>query len=185
LAVAGAEVGVGEARFVPLDVGMRGWVGVEWGHGCMVVGVVDMCARQLLGCRLVAPETSCLWWPSSPGSPLLGARSLRRGTSSKICVVAALIHGLDRGSLRRGPEGDNLGGEGPHQRGAGWRCCVPTAGCDRPDRILSAKALSTCGWTAEGLWVSSGTRPCAGGALRIWRTSRTVDTTLGGSWVDL
>jgi hypothetical protein len=24
------------------------------------------------------------------------------------------------------------------------------------------------GWTAEGPWVSSGTRPCAGGALQIW-----------------
>jgi hypothetical protein len=87
------------------------------------------------------------------------------------CVVAAL--------------GDNLGGEGPHQRGAGWQCCVPAADCGRPDRSLTAKVSSTFGWTAEGLWVSSGTRPCAGGALRIWHISRTADTALGGSWANL
>jgi hypothetical protein len=61
----------------------------------MAVGVVDMCARQLLGCRLVAPETSCLWWPSFPGSPLLGARSLHRGTSNKICAAVAPVLGPD------------------------------------------------------------------------------------------
>jgi hypothetical protein len=50
-----------ELRFVPPGgVGMRGEVDAERGRGCMVEGVVDMCARQLLGCRLVAPETSCL-----------------------------------------------------------------------------------------------------------------------------
>jgi hypothetical protein len=46
---------------------------------------------------------------------------------------------------------DTPGGEGPRQRGAGWRCCVPAADCDRPDRSLPAKASSTYGWTAEGL----------------------------------
>jgi hypothetical protein len=81
--------------------------------------------------------------------------------------------------------GDNLGGEGPHQRGAGWRCCVPAADCGRPDRSLTAKVSSMFGWTAEGLWVSSGTRPCASGALRMWHIFRTADTFLGGSWVDL
>jgi hypothetical protein len=91
---------------------MRGWVDAERGRGCMVVGVADMCARQLLGCRLVAPETSCLWWPSSLGSPLLGARSLRRGTSSKICTVAAPVLGLDHGFLRRGPGGIILAARG-------------------------------------------------------------------------
>jgi hypothetical protein len=80
----------------------------------MVVGVVDMCARQLLGCWLVAPETSCLWWPSFPGSPLLGARSLRRGTSSKICAAAVPDLGPDHEFPCCGPGGDNLGGEGPH-----------------------------------------------------------------------
>jgi hypothetical protein len=81
--------------------------------------------------------------------------------------------------------GDTLVGEGPHQRGAGWRCCEPAADCDRPDRSLPVKASSTYGWTAEGLWVSSETRLCAGGALRIWRIFRTADTALGGSWADL
>jgi hypothetical protein len=71
----------------------------------MVVGVVDMCARQLLGCQLVAPETSCLWWPSFPGSPLLGACSLHRGTSSKICTAAAPVLGLDHEFRCRGPGG--------------------------------------------------------------------------------
>jgi hypothetical protein len=68
----------------------------------MAVGVVDMCARQLLGCRLV---TSCLWWPSFPGSPLLGACSLRRGTSSKICAAAAPVLGPDHEFHYRGPGG--------------------------------------------------------------------------------
>jgi hypothetical protein len=47
--------------------------------------------------------------------------------------------------------GGTLGGEGPRQRGAGWRCCVPAADCGRPDRSLPAKASSTYGWTAKGL----------------------------------
>jgi hypothetical protein len=81
--------------------------------------------------------------------------------------------------------GDNLGGEGPHQRGAGWRCCVPAADYGRPDRSLPAKVSSTYGWTVEGLWVSSRTRPCAGEALRIWRIFRIADIAPGGSWVDL
>jgi hypothetical protein len=54
-----------------------------------------MCARQLLGCQLVAPETSCPWWPSFPGSPLLGAHSLRRETSSKNGTAVALVPGPD------------------------------------------------------------------------------------------
>jgi hypothetical protein len=109
------------------------------------VGVVHMCARQLLGCRLVAPETSCLWWPSFLGSPLLGARSLRRGTSSKICAATVPVLGPNHKFRCRGPRGNNLGGGGPHQRGAGWRCCVPTADCGRPDRSLTAKVSSMFG----------------------------------------
>jgi hypothetical protein len=81
--------------------------------------------------------------------------------------------------------GDTPGGEGPHQRGAGWRCCVPVADCGCPDRSLPTKASSTYGWTAEGLWVSSETQLCAGGALRIWCIFRTADTAPGGSWADL
>jgi hypothetical protein len=94
---------------------------------------------------------SCLWWPSSLGSLLWGARSLRRGTSSKICAAAAHVPGPDLELRFRGPGGDTPGGEGPRQRGAGWRCCVPVADCGRPDRSLPAKASSTYGWTVEGL----------------------------------
>jgi hypothetical protein len=64
-----------------------------------------MCARQLLGCRLVAPETSCPWWPSFPGNPSLGARSLRHETGSKICATVALVLGPDRECHCRGPGG--------------------------------------------------------------------------------
>jgi hypothetical protein len=49
---------------------MRGAVDAERGRGCMAEGVVDMCARQLEGYRLVALMSSCLWWPSSLGSLL-------------------------------------------------------------------------------------------------------------------
>jgi hypothetical protein len=79
---------------------------------------------------------------------------------------------------------DTPGGEGPRQRGAGWRCCAPAADCGRPDRSLAAKASSTCGWTVECLWVFSETRLCAGGALRIWHIIQIADTTPGGSWAD-
>jgi hypothetical protein len=60
------------------------------GHGCMVVGVAVMCARQLLGCQLVALETFCPWWPSFPASPLLGAHSLRHETNSRNGAAVAL-----------------------------------------------------------------------------------------------
>ena len=71
-----------------------------------------MCARQLLGCRLVAPETSYLWWPSFPGSLLLGACSLRRGTGSKICAAAARAPILDCEFHFRGPGGIFLAARG-------------------------------------------------------------------------
>jgi hypothetical protein len=67
----GVEVGVGEVGFVPPGgVGMRGAVDAERGRGYMAEGVVDMCARQLGGCQLVASVPSCLWWPLSLGSLL-------------------------------------------------------------------------------------------------------------------
>jgi hypothetical protein len=64
-----------------------------------------MCARQLLGCRLVVPETSCPWWPSFPGSPSLGACSLRRETGSKICTAAVPVPGPDHECHCRNPGG--------------------------------------------------------------------------------
>jgi hypothetical protein len=138
------------------------------GRGCMVVGGgVDMCARQLLGCRRVVPKTSCPWWPSFPGRPSLGARSLHRETSSKICAAAAPVLGPDHACHCRGPGGDNLDGEGSHRRGAGWQYYAPAADCGCRDRSLTAKVLSMFCWTAEGPWAFFETRPCAGGALRI------------------
>jgi hypothetical protein len=72
---------------------MRGWVGAGYGRCCMVGGG-DMCARQLFDCRLVVPETFYPWWPLFLGNPLLGVRSLRCETSSRICAVVAHVPGL-------------------------------------------------------------------------------------------
>jgi hypothetical protein len=80
-------------------------------------------------------------------------------------TVAALGHSLDGKRLRR--------------RGAGWLCYAPAADCGCPVRSLTTKALSRFGWTTEGPWAFSETRPCADGALQIWRTSRTTDRALG------
>jgi hypothetical protein len=102
-----AEAGVGVVRLVPHGgADMRGWVDAGRGRGCMVVGGgVDMCARQLFGCQRVVLETSCPWWPSFLGNPLLGARSLRRETGSNICAVAAPVPGPSRACHCRGPGG--------------------------------------------------------------------------------
>jgi hypothetical protein len=90
----------------PGGVDMRGWVDVGRGRGCMVVGgVVNMCARQLLGCQWVVPETFYPWWPSFPGNPTLGARSLRRETGNNICAVVAPVLGPDHACHCRGPGG--------------------------------------------------------------------------------
>jgi hypothetical protein len=64
-----------------------------------------MCARQLLGCRLVVPETSYPWWPSFLGSPSLGARSLHHETGSRICTAAAPVLGPNHECHCRGPGG--------------------------------------------------------------------------------
>jgi hypothetical protein len=170
---------VGVVRLVPPSgADMCGWVEAGRGRGCM-------CARQLFGCRRVVPETSCPWWPSFPGNPSLGARSLRHETSSNICAVAAPVPGSGHACHCRDPRGDNLDGERPHRRGAGWLCYAPAADCGCPVRSLTAKALSRYDWTAEGPWAFSETRPCADGALRIWRTSQTTDRALGCFWVSL
>jgi hypothetical protein len=90
-----AEAGAGVVQLVPPDgAHMRGWVDVGRGRRCMVVGGGgDMCARQLSGCRLVALETSCPWWPLFSGNPLLGVCNPRHGTGSNICAVAAPVLG--------------------------------------------------------------------------------------------
>jgi hypothetical protein len=98
------------------------------------------------------------------------ARLLRSSSAPTTSAIAAAL-------------GDILDSGGPHRRGAGWQCYAPAADCSCPDQSLTAKVLSMFGWTAEGPWVSSGTRPCAGGALRIWHTFQTADRALGGSWV--
>jgi hypothetical protein len=147
---------------------MLDWVDAGHGRGCMAMGGgVDMCARQLFGCWLVVPETSCLWWPLFPGNPLLDACSLRHETGSKICVVAAPVPRPGHACHCHGPEGDSLDGERLRRRGAGWLCYAPAADCGCPVQSLTTKALSRFGWTVEGPWAFSETRPCAGGALRI------------------
>jgi hypothetical protein len=102
-----AEAGAGVVRLVPPGgADMRGWVDARRGRGCMVVGGgVDMCARQLFGCRLVVPETSCPWWPLFLGNPLLGARSLRHETCSNIYAVAVPVPGPGHACHCRGPGG--------------------------------------------------------------------------------
>jgi hypothetical protein len=90
----------------PGGADMRGWVDAGRGRGCMVVdGGVDMCARQLFGCRLVVPETSCPWWPLFPGNPSSGARSLRHETGTNICTVAAPVTGPGHACHCRGSGG--------------------------------------------------------------------------------
>jgi hypothetical protein len=90
----------------PGGADMRGWVDAGRGRGCMVVGGgVDMCARQLFGCRLVVPETSCPWWPLFPGNPSLGAHSLRRETGSNICAVVAPDPGPATRAIAAAPGG--------------------------------------------------------------------------------
>jgi hypothetical protein len=102
-----AEAGAEVVRLVPPGgADMCGWVDVGCGRCCMVVGGgVDMCARQLSGCRLVVPETFCPWWPLFPGNPLLDACSLHHETGSNICAVDVPV--LDPGLACHccGPEG--------------------------------------------------------------------------------
>jgi hypothetical protein len=109
---------------------------------------------------------SCLWWPSSLGSLWFGGHSLRREKDTRIGAAAARVPDPYREFYFRGPGGDIPGGEGRHQRGAGWQCCAPAADCDCLDQSLAAEFSSTCGWTVEHLWVSSETQ-----LLRWWSSS--------------
>jgi hypothetical protein len=98
-----AEAGVG-GLVLPDDADMRGWVGAGYGR-CYMVGGGDKCARQLFDCRLVVSETFCPWWPLFQGNPLLGVRSLRRETSSRICTVVAPVPSPGPACRLRGPGG--------------------------------------------------------------------------------
>jgi hypothetical protein len=64
-----------------------------------------MYGRQILGCRRVVLGTSRPWWPSFPGSPSSGARSLLRETCSKICAAALPVLDPDHACHCRGPGG--------------------------------------------------------------------------------
>jgi hypothetical protein len=73
--------------------GTRDWVDAGFAHcGRVVVG--GMCARRTSSCRLVVLWTLCPWWPWFLDNPLLGARSPRHETDSRICTVAASVPGL-------------------------------------------------------------------------------------------
>jgi hypothetical protein len=181
LAVAGVEVGVREVRFVPPGgVGMV----VRW----KLSGAVVVCLRELLIC--VRDNSRVVGW-LRPRHPVSGGLRFWAVPCRARAVFAVEQAVKSTRLLRPSPAlttssvvaalGDTLGGEGPHQRGAGWGCCVPATDYDRPDWSLATKVLSMYGWTAEGLWVSSGTRPCAGGALLTWHIFRTADTAPGGS----
>jgi hypothetical protein len=101
------EAGAGVVQLVPPGgADKRGWADAGRGRCCMVVGGGgDMCARQLSGCRLVVPETFCLWWPLFLGNPLLDACSLRHEIGSNICAVAAPDPGLSLTCHFRSPGG--------------------------------------------------------------------------------
>jgi hypothetical protein len=109
-----AEVEVGVAGLaLPGGVGTRGWVGVGHGRCCkVVVGGGGMCARQLSGCRLVVPWTSCPWWPSFQDNLLWGAHSPRHGIGSRICMAAASVPGLFLWCHCRGLRGVFLAADG-------------------------------------------------------------------------
>jgi hypothetical protein len=92
-AEAEAEV---EELALPDSAGTRGWVGAGHARCCkvVVVGGGGMCARRLSGCRLVMLWTSCPWWPSFLDSLLLGARSPRHETGSRIFAAVASVPDL-------------------------------------------------------------------------------------------
>jgi hypothetical protein len=140
-----------------------------------------MCARQLSGCRLAVPWTSCLWWPSFQDNLLWGVHSPCHGIGSRICVAAASA--LPLVPLSRPWRGGILGGGRFLRLGADWLCCAPVVGFGYPYRSLAAKAWSKFCWTTEGPLASSEIRPFADVALRIWHTSRIADIALGGFWV--
>jgi hypothetical protein len=168
-----------EGLALPGGVGTRGWVGVGRGRCCkVVVGGGGMCARQLSGCRLAVPWTSCPWWPSFLDNLLLGARRPRHGIGSRICMAAASVPGLSLWCHCRGLGGILDGGRF-FRMGADWLCCAPVVGFDCPDRSLATKAWSRFCWTVKGPLASSETPSFVDVALRTWRTSRIAGIALG------
>jgi hypothetical protein len=126
--------------------------------GWMRSGAVVVWLRGLLIC--VRDNSRVVGW-LRPRHPVSGGLRLW-AVSCRVRAVFAVEQAVNSARLlRTSPTpatssvstalGDTPGGEGPHQRGAGWRCCVPVTDCNRPDRNLSAKASSTYGWTTEGL----------------------------------
>ena len=91
-------VDLGDAEAVVVEpalldgAGTRGWVDAGFGR-CSVAGG-GMCARRPSSCRLAVLWTFCPWWPLFLDNPLLGARSPRRETDSRICAAAASVLGL-------------------------------------------------------------------------------------------
>jgi hypothetical protein len=94
------DLGDAEAEVVepalPDGAGTRGWVDAGRARYCnvVVIGGGGMCARRPSSCRLVVLWTSCPLWPLFLGNLLLGARSPRHETGSRICAAAASVFGL-------------------------------------------------------------------------------------------
>jgi hypothetical protein len=135
-----------------------------------------------------------LWLSAGCARDILSLVAFFRTIPCWVCVILAMKQAVISARLLRPSSapasraivvalGDIPDGERPRQRGAGWLCCAPAADCDCPVQSLAVKALSRFGWTVEGPWAFSETRPFADGALRIWRTSRTAERALGDFWV--
>jgi hypothetical protein len=92
-------VDLGDAEAVVVEpallygAGMCGWVEAGFAD-CGRVASGGMCARRLTGCRLVVLWTFCPLWLWFRDSPLLGARSPRHETGSRIYAAAASVPGL-------------------------------------------------------------------------------------------
>jgi hypothetical protein len=97
-----AEVEVVELA-LPGGAGTRGWVDARHARCCKVVGGGGgMCARRPSSCRLAVLWTSCPWWPLFLDNLLLGARSPRHETDSRICAAAAAAPSLSLWCRYRG-----------------------------------------------------------------------------------
>jgi hypothetical protein len=112
----GVDLGDAEAEAkveelaLPDGAGTRGWVGAGCAH-CKVVVGGGMCARRLSGCRLAVLWTSCPWWPLFLDSLLLGARSPRHESGSRICTAIAFVPDLSLWCHYHGLGGDIPDGE--------------------------------------------------------------------------